>query len=95
MDIIIGIVVGTIYGRNMHEINKRGYEDICQFARIVYRTNFATMIVYMLETVCLAIETKILHKEYYYTHDILCSCNRRSCRPLNINTYVRKIKALN
>jgi len=94
MDILLGVIIGTVYGRNAKVINERAYRDVRRMVLLFSGTQFAATTYYMAETIYLAIERKTMHKEIY-THDILCECNRRTCKPISINTYVRKIKALN
>lgn len=92
--IIFGILIGTIYGRNMGEINRRTYADVCRAALAFSRTGFALGLYYMVEAIYTYFERKFVQKTIC-TNDILCECNRRKCRPLKIDTYVRKIKAAN
>ena len=94
MDLIIGIVIGTIYGRNVNAINQRAYEDTRKILTALSKTQAAATAYYMIEAVYLAFERKSVHKDIC-TRDILCDCNRRSCRPVKIETFVRKMKATN
>jgi len=93
MDLIIGIIIGTLYGRNMEKINQQTAEDLVRMFKAFSRTQFAATMYYMVEGVYLYFERKFMNKHIHYNHDMLCTCNRRSCRPVNINTYARKMKA--
>jgi hypothetical protein len=93
MDLAIGIIIGTIYGRNVNTINQRAYEDVQKLFTAFSKTKTAMTSYYVIEAIYLAIEKKWAHKNIY-THDILCTCNRRSCRPVSITTYARKLKAI-
>ncbi len=90
MDLIVGVIIGTVYGRNARAINQRTYADMCRLASVLSKTQFVIGATYILETVVVAVERRMQPQRY--THDILCECNRRSCRPVSINTYVRKLK---
>jgi len=94
MDLLTGIIIGAIYARNINTINERVFYDVQRVALAFSRTGFATTCYYMIEAVYMAFERKFVQKNIY-THDILCTCNRRTCKPVSINTYVRKIKAVN
>lgn len=94
MDLMIGILIGTLYGRNFDIINQRTYYDLQRVLSALSRTQFAANAYYVLEAIYIYFERKFAHKDIY-THDLLCTCNRRSCKPISINTYVRKIKATN
>ena len=93
MDLLIGAIIGAIYGRNARAINSQASHDIQRLFWALSKTGFAANTYYMLEGIYLAFERKFTHKSIY-THDILCTCNRRTCKPVSINTYVRKIKAI-
>ncbi len=92
MSLVLGIIIGAIYGRNARVINQRLYEDICHIAVMVSKTQLAVTGYYLLETIVMVLERKL--QPQTYTHDLLCTCNRRSCKPVSINTYVRKLKAV-
>lgn len=94
MDLIIGIIIGTIYGRNVTIINQRAYDDVHKVWLAISKTQVAMTTYYVIEMIYAAIERKLMQKDIY-THDLLCTCNRRSCRPVKIETYIRKMKATN
>jgi hypothetical protein len=94
MNLFIGIFIGILYGRNVQDINRRAIEDVQKIATLLSKTQFATTTYYMIEGIYMAIERKFVHKNVH-THDILCTCNRRTCKPVSINTYVKKLKAIN
>lgn len=94
MYLLIGIIIGTIYGRNVNIVNERAYEDIRKISLAFSKTKTAATGYFIMEAIYLAFERKLVQKNIY-THDILCTCNRRACRPLKIETYVKRIKATN
>lgn len=90
--ILFGMILGAIYGRNAGIINERLSADARKVWRGFARTG-AALNLYMVADAIYERLANLHKREVVYNHDLLCTCNRRSCRPLKINTYVRRIKA--
>lgn len=96
MDLLIGIFIGTIYGRNARRINDQTYHDL-QRLWVAFRKTRIAFNLYMVADTLYERLAQFRNREVIYTHDFLCTCNRRKCLGYtsSISTYVRKLKAIN
>lgn len=91
MYLLFGIFIGALYGRNARAVNQRTYEDIQKAWQAFTKTHLA----FTLYMVADAVYERLSRREVIYSHDLLCTCNRRSCPGYtpSIATYTRKMKA--
>lgn len=92
MYLLVGLFIGTLYGRNAREVNQRTHEDIQKAWSAFSKTKFALHLYYVADSLY-DLLSGLNSRQVVYTHDMLCTCNRGRCRTPSINTYVRKLKA--
>ena len=91
MEILLGMALGAIYGRNAQTINRQVYGDVCRVVAVLSKTSLAINGYYMLEGLYATFERRFVQPKLYL-HDLFCDCRR--CRPLSIRTYVRRVKGV-
>lgn len=96
MYLFMGLVIGTLYGRNAETVNKKAYEDALAVWRVFAKTQLAFNLYILADAIYERI-VRLREREVIYIHDMLCTCNKRNCLGYSpsINTYVRKLKATN
>lgn len=91
------LLIGIILGANREAIYKQTIEDTRKACQRLSTTNLATSTYYVVETLF-----GILTERYgrpIAVHDFINPCTKRQCetcggKPISINTYVRKLKAV-
>lgn len=91
---LLGIVIGVLYGRNARAINERTLSDLKKMYWAFSKTKLAITLYYILENLYIAFEQRYVHKQPK-EHNLLCECGHCKYRTVSIDTYVRRLKAAN
>lgn len=89
--LIIGVIIGAVYGRNYRAINQRTYQDACKAATVLMNTQMGVTTIFVLETIVRALDKP---EKVSCMRNVMCECQRRHCpgRTVSIGYYASKIK---